>query len=129
MGKADDKFMMYPRKIINNPLLRRKQVQVELIHPDMGGVSKTEIKEKLAASFKTKPEVIAVFGLKTKFGGGRSTGFALIYDNEDARKKCDQKLLLKRDGLLEKPKLTRKMKKEILQDKEGNDAREIMKTT
>jgi len=30
-----------------------------------------------------------VYGLKTKFGGGKSTGFALIYDNEDYRQKYD----------------------------------------
>merc|ERR1712032_523622 len=113
----DDKIVLYARKIISNPLLRRKQVQVEIIHPDQGGVSKTEIKEKLAGMFKQRqgaqPECISVFGLKTKFGGGRSTGFALIYDNADARAKYDQKLLLKREGMTEKPKYTRKMKKEM----------------
>merc|ERR1712228_1099960 len=113
----DDKIVLYARKIINNPLLRRKQVQVEIIHPDQGGVSKADIKEKLAGMFKQRggaqPECISVFGLHTKFGGGRSTGFALIYDNADARAKYDQKCLLKRDGLTEKPKVTRKMKKEM----------------
>ena len=115
MGK--ESFVLYARKIINNPLLGRKQVQVEIIHPETGGVSKTEIKDKLAAMFKSKgsaePGNIAVFGLRTKFGGGKSTGFALIYDSADARKKYDQKLLLKRDGMFEKPKYTRKMKKEM----------------
>merc|ERR1719181_2590435 len=116
MGK-DDKFILYCRKIINNPLLRRKQVQVEIIHPETGGVSKTEIKDKLANMFKEKgssdTERISVFGLHTKFGGGRTTGFALIYDSVDDRKKYDQKMLLKRDGMFEKPKTTRNMKKEM----------------
>merc|ERR1711907_496442 len=116
MGK-DDKFILYARKIINNPLLKRKQIQVELVHPETNGVSKTEIKDKLANMFKDKgaaePERIAVFGLHAKFGGGRSTGFALIYDSVDDRKKYDQKLLLRRDGLYEKTGPTRKMKKEM----------------
>ena len=116
MGK-EDKLVLYARKIINNPLLRRKQVQVEIIHPDAGGVSKTDIKEKLAGMFKQRgtaaPECISVFGLHTKFGGGRSTGFALIYDNADARAKYDQLTLLRRDGLATKGKVTRKMGKEI----------------
>merc|ERR1712100_278922 len=77
----------------------------------------TEIKDKLAAMFKTKgaaePENIAVFGLHTKFGGGRSTGFALIYDSAEDRKKYDQKMLLRRDGMFDKKKVTRKMKKEM----------------
>merc|ERR1711976_626378 len=77
----------------------------------------TEIKEKLANMFKDRGAAdtnrIGVFGLHTKFGGGRTTGFALIYDSVDDRKKYDQKLLLKRDGMTEKPRYTRKMKKEM----------------
>ena len=96
-----EKFILYTRKIINNPLLKRRQLQVELIHPDQGSVSKTAIKAKLAAMFKTKEESISVFGLKAKFGGGRSTGFALMYDSLDARKKCDSKKLLKRESLID----------------------------
>jgi len=113
----DDKFVLYARKTINNPLLRRKQVQVEIIHPDQAGVSKTEIKEKLAGMFKSRqgaqPDCISVFGLHTKFGGGRSTGFALIYESPEARAKYDQKKFLKKDGLVPKPKVTRKMGKEM----------------
>ena len=45
---------------------------------------------------KAKEENIAVFGLKTKFGGGRSTGFATIYDSADLRKKYDSKKELRR---------------------------------
>ena len=109
-----EKFILYARKMINNPLLKRRQLQVELIHPDQGSVSKTAIKAKLATMFKTKDECISVFGLKGKFGGGRSTGFALIYDSLDARKKCDQKTLLLRDKLLTKEgKKGRKQLKEM----------------
>ena len=84
-----DKFIIYARKIVSNPLLKRKQVQVELIHPDQGNISKASIKAKLSNMFKTKEESIAIFGLKSSFGGGRSSGFALLYDSLEARKKCD----------------------------------------
>ena len=85
-----------------------------MIHPDSANISKAEIKEKLASLFKSKVEQIAVFGVKSKFGGGSSTGFALVYDSLDARKKLDQKRLLKRDGLIDKTKkITRKQGKEI----------------
>ena len=67
-----------------------------MIHPELPNVSKAQIKAKLAKTFKTKEELISVFGLKTVFGGGRSSGFALIYDNADARKKYDGKKMLKR---------------------------------
>lgn len=69
---------------------------IELIHPGLSNVSKADIKAKLAATLKSKDENISIFGLKTKFGGGRTTGFALIYDSLDARKKFDSKKNLRR---------------------------------
>ena len=69
---------------------------IELIHPELSNVSKADIKAKLAQTLKSKDEQISIFGLKTKFGGGRSTGFALIYDSIDARKKFDSKKMLRR---------------------------------
>jgi len=45
---------------------------------------------------KAKEETISVYGLKTKYGGGRTTGFALIYESMDARKKYDGKKSLRR---------------------------------
>ena len=111
---SESKFVLYTRKMFSNPLLQRKQCAIEIIHPEIANISKTGIKDKLSQQFKTKPECIAVFGLKSKFGGGSSTGFALIYDSLDSRKKYDQKRLLKRDKLWDKPKgTTRKQGKEI----------------
>jgi small subunit ribosomal protein S24e len=55
----------------------------------MANVSKEQIRKKLAAQMKAKEDSITIMGLKTKFGGGRSSGFALIYDNHDAKKKFE----------------------------------------
>ena len=55
----------------------------------MPNVSKAAVKDKLSTMLKVKVEAIQVFGLKTKFGGGRSSGFALVYDSQDAKKKYD----------------------------------------
>ena len=107
------KFVLYTRKMIRNPLLGRKQMQIEIVHPDEANVSKTAIREKLAAIFKTKAEAISIFGLHSKFGGGRSSGFALVYDSLDVRKQYDQKMLLNRDGLISKRPKTRKQLKDI----------------
>jgi small subunit ribosomal protein S24e len=107
------KFVLYTRKMMRNPLLGRKQMQVEMIHPDEPNISKEAIKEKLATVFKSKSENIAVFGLHTKYGGGRSSGFALIYDSLDIRKQYDQKCFLKRDKFLTNKPKTRKQLKDI----------------
>ena len=105
---------LFTKQLIHNPLLDRKQMIVEIIHTDKVNVSKTAIKEKLATMFKCDPGCVSVFGIKFKFGGGRSSGFAMIYDSIDARKKNDQKKLLRRDDLIAKTKkVGRKQGKEI----------------
>ena len=69
---------------------------VDVIHPGRANVPKTELREKLAKMYKTTADVIFCFGFKTQFGGGRSTGFALIYDNLDIAKKTEPKYRLVR---------------------------------
>ena len=54
-----------------------------------------------------------MYGLRTKFGGGRSSGFATVYDNIDARKKFDAKHLLIKDKVQEKVKGNRRGKKDL----------------
>ena len=110
---SDSKFILYIRKFLKNPLLGRKQISIDLIHADMANVSKQAIKEKLSKMLKAKEDAIVVFGLKTKFGGGRSSGFALIYDNADAKKKYDMKSRLLNEKLIESTHRPRKQKKDI----------------
>merc|ERR1719231_1990084 len=100
------------RKFISNPLLGRKQCVVDVIHPGKANVSKNDIREKLASFYGTTADVIFTFGYATAFGGGRSTGFACIYDNMDAAKKFEPKYRLQRAGLYERPNGSRKQKKE-----------------
>ncbi len=67
-----------------------------MIHPDLAGVKKSEIKAVIGKKFKATEDRIAVFGVRAKFGGGRSSGFVTVYDDLDARKKYDNKANLAR---------------------------------
>ena len=67
-----------------------------MIHPDSANCSREDIKKALVTRFKTQADRISVFGLKTKFGGGRSSGFALIYNSTEDKKKYDSKTNLRR---------------------------------
>ena len=71
-----------------------------MIHPEMAGVKKSSIKAEIGKKFKAGEDRIAVFGLKPKFGGGRSSGFVTVYDDADARKKYDTKTNLVRVGVM-----------------------------
>ena len=54
-----------------------------------------ELKERLAKVYEVKdPNTIFVFKFRTHFGGGKSTGFGLIYDNLEAAKKFEPKYRL-----------------------------------
>jgi small subunit ribosomal protein S24e len=84
------------RKFTTNRLLSRKQFIVDVIHPSRPPISRTELSEKLAALYKADKNRVIPFGFKTHFGGGRSTGFALIYDDEESQKKFEPKYRLVR---------------------------------
>jgi small subunit ribosomal protein S24e len=62
--------------------------------------------------YKSNKDNIFVFGFKTAFGGGRSSGFALVYDTLDSAKKFEPKYRLVRHGLAETQKTSRKQRKE-----------------
>uniref|UniRef100_A0A2L2ZAA8 40S ribosomal protein S24 n=1 Tax=Parasteatoda tepidariorum TaxID=114398 RepID=A0A2L2ZAA8_PARTP len=97
---------------MSNRLLCRKQMVVYVFHPNKGSVSKTEIREKLAKLYKTSPDLIFCFGIRTQFGGGKSSAFALIYDTLDFAKKCEPKYRLISNGFGERQKSGRKQRKE-----------------
>ncbi|KAI0286972.1 ribosomal protein L23/L15e core domain-containing protein [Russula aff. rugulosa BPL654] len=101
------------RKFATNPLLCRRQFIVDVLHSSRPPISRAELSEKLAVIYKADKARIVPFGFKTLFGGGRSTGFALIYDSEEAQKKFEPRYRLVRAGLspkIEKP--SRKLRKE-----------------
>ena len=83
-----------------------------MIHPGAANVSKKEIQTKLAENYKVAPECAIVFGFRTDFGGGKSTGFGLVYDNVDAVKKFEPKYRQARQGLMKKREGSRKQIKE-----------------
>ena len=55
---------------------------VDVLHPGRPNVPHSEIQKELAEKYRAKPNCVFTFGMKCSFGGGKSTGFGLIYDNE-----------------------------------------------
>ncbi|EPY19109.1 small subunit ribosomal protein S24e [Strigomonas culicis] len=74
-----------------NKLLNRRQFIVEVNHPNWcGTVPTAAIRKKIASLYKVPDEQqISVFGFKTKFGGGKTTGFGLIYDDLASLKRIE----------------------------------------
>ncbi|KAM3332401.1 hypothetical protein ACQJBY_027917 [Aegilops geniculata] len=111
--KASAAVTLRTRKFMTNRLLSRKQFVLEVIHPGKANVPKAELKDKLAKMYDVKDaNCIFVFKFRTHFGGGKSTGFGLIYDNLETAKKFEPKYRLIRNGLATKVEKSRKQIKE-----------------
>lgn len=70
----------------------------DVLHPNSANVSKDDLRGKLAEVYKSNKDQINVFGMRTQYGGGKSTGFALIYDSVEAMKKFEPHYRLVRVG-------------------------------
>lgn len=74
----------------------------DILHPNRANISKDELREKLGGLYKAQKDQISVFGLRTQYGGGKTTGFALVYDSPEAMKKFEPQYRLVRVGLATK---------------------------
>ena len=130
MADREQPVTLRTRKFIRNPLLGRKQMVVyvirsiiinlrtvillaanlispisidsDVLHPNRANVSKDELREKLAELYKANKDQVSCFGFRTQYGGGKSTGFALIYDSHEALKKFEPHYRLVRYGVATK---------------------------
>lgn len=78
----------------------------DVLHPNRPNVSKDELRAKLSELYKAEKDQVSCFGFRTQYGGGKSTGFALIYDSNEAMKKFEPHYRLVRYGQatkIEKP--------------------------
>lgn len=101
------------RKFMTNRLLKRRQFVVDVLHPGRKTLTNTELTAKIAKMYKVQdPSTVFLFGFKSQFGGGKSTGFCLVYDNVAAAKKIEPKFRLIRNKLATKVEKSRKQMKE-----------------
>ncbi|KAF8343145.1 putative structural constituent of ribosome [Cantharellus anzutake] len=111
--KSEGAVTVRTRKFQTNRLLQRRQFVVDILHPSRACIARSEVNEKLATIYKTAKERVVTFGFRTKFGGGLTTGFGLIYDDEESQRKFEPRFRLVRSGLVEKlEKPSRKLRRE-----------------
>ena len=86
---------------------------MEVIHPGLPNVSCEELREQLSKKYKTDAKNVIVYGMRTAFGGGRSQGYCMIYDNFDYLMKYEPKYRLRRMKVIEDRTGNRKQRKEL----------------
>eukprot|EP01084_Bolivina_argentea_P117567 208767_1 len=113
-GKKKADFTVRTTNFRQNKLLNRKQFVVEVSHPGWCGTVPTkQIRKKIAQLYKVPDEeCVSLFEFKTKFGGGKTTGFGLIYDDMASFKRIEPNYRLSRAGYGKKRAVARKSQKE-----------------
>merc|ERR1719213_713877 len=86
---------------------------VDVLHPGRANVPKKELQEVVGSMYNSDPKLTVLFGFRTKYGGGQSTGFCCIYDSEESILKFEPKHRLIRQGFQSK-KTSRKAIKEAI---------------
>ena len=100
---TDNAVTIRTKQMMRNALLLRRQCTVEVLHPGRASVPKKELREHIAKLYKVKnPETIVPYGFQLAYGGGRSSGFALIYDDAEALKKFGSAVHKIRMGVMDK---------------------------
>jgi len=101
------------RKFVKNALLARKQFVVDVSHFGKANVPKSELQEQVAKLYEVDDvRRVSLFGFRTAFGGGKSTGFCCIYDTIEDLEKFEPKHRVIRNGLKQKVESSRKQRKE-----------------
>ena len=102
------------RKFVSNKLLERKQFILDVFSADHQNPTRAEIKAEIAKKFKANEDTIVVYGLESRFGGGRTSGFGFVYNNKDSLMKFEPKFRKLRSGLIVKKAgvISRRLKKE-----------------
>jgi len=90
-----------------NILLRRREIQFLVEHSQTKGTpSRLEIRNKLAETLKTKPELVYVKRVETKTGTMKATGEANAYESVEQAKLVEPEYIVTRNMPQEKKEKT-----------------------
>jgi small subunit ribosomal protein S24e len=64
-----------------NPLLKRKEVSIEVEHGGQGTPSRVDLRKAVASKFSTKPENVYVIEVETKTGTQNALCLVEVYDD------------------------------------------------
>lgn len=119
------------KKLRVNKLLARKELLLEVFHEGKPNVSQAELKQLISSKYKWDEKNLVLYGFKTAFGGNRSIGFVLAYDNQQYLVKYEPNYRLRRAEILPKRNPKRKPEKELkrkIKKTRGGERRKVLAT-
>ena len=90
-----------------NPLLKRKEVRVEVDHDAAGTPSRTELRKAVASKYSTKPENVFVLDIETGTGTQTASCVVEVYDDPKGAQRIVPKYIQTRNLPLEERKRVR----------------------
>lgn len=119
------------RRLRVNKLLARRELLLDVYHEGKPNVSQKDLRELIAAKYHWDAKNLVLFGFRTAFGGNRSTGFALAYDNQQYLVKYEPIYRLRRLAIVPKRNPKRKSEKELkrkIKKSRGAEKRKVLAT-
>ena len=119
------------RRLRVNKLLARRELLLDVYHEGKPNVSQKDLRELIAAKYQWEPKNIVLFGFRTAFGGNRSSGFALAYENQQYLVKYEPTYRLRRLAIVPKRNPKRKSEKELkrkIKKSRGAEKRKVLAT-
>lgn len=102
-----------PRRIRVNKLLSRRELVLDVFHQGKPNCSQKELRELISNKYHWDQKNIVLYGFRTAFGGNRSTGFCLAYDNQQYLVRNEPIHRLRRLGVVPKRNPKRKPLKQL----------------
>ena len=90
-----------------NPLLKRKEVHVEVDHEGEGTPSRVDVRKAVASKFNTKPENVYVLDIETNTGTQSALCAVEVYDDPQSAQRTVPKYIQVRNLPLEERKRVR----------------------
>ena len=87
----------------NNQLLQRREIKFSVSH-NLGTPSREEIKNKIAAYLNSKPELVVIERMRSRFGLRETLGYAKIYETVDRLKRVETGHIIQRNEKKPAPK-------------------------
>jgi ribosomal protein S24E len=109
-----------------NPLLKRKEVRVEVDHDAAGTPSRMDIRKAVASKYNTGPESVYVLDIDTKTGTQSALCLVEVYDDPESAQRTVPKYIQIRNLPSEERK---RVKEELAKKEEAKPKPEKVKET
>ena len=122
-------FQLKVLKNINNQLLNRKELQLEITHTNQSSPDKKTVTSELSSNYSIPEEQIYVYGMTTKQGLHKTLAMASMYNSFEDLKKIERAFVVSRITGEKVTKVPRRQKKDarIKKYKKFGTLKRIMK--